>query len=129
MNTKFHDSLKLRLRKLVSYGIWLMIIALGFSTIQNISKVVRTRDEIQKEKDRVAKMRDVNLSLEKQIAEAQSSAFIEKQVRDKLGLAKAGESVVILPDEDTLRKLAPQTSSEDNTLPDPNWKKWEKLFF
>ena len=115
--------------KIIGYGIWLMILILSFSVIQNASKVLRTRNEIQKEKEKVAKMKEVNANLEKQIAEAQSTTFIEKQVRDKLGLAKAGESIVILPDEDILRKLAPQTGLEENVLPDPNWKKWMKLFF
>jgi hypothetical protein len=42
---------------------------------------------------------------------------------------KEGEVIVVLPDEDILRKLAPLLPTEENTLPEPNWKKWEKLFF
>lgn len=115
--------------KIIGYGIWLMVLVLGFSVIQNANKVLRIRGEIASEKKKVEKMEEFNTNLERQIAEAQSASFIEKQVRDKLGLAKAGESIVILPDNDTLRKLAPQIGSEENTLPDPNWKKWMKLFF
>ena len=33
-----------------------------------------------------------------------SDEFIEKQLRDKLGLAKKGEIILILPDEETLKK-------------------------
>lgn len=115
--------------KIIGYGIWLMVLILGFSIVQNVGRVLQTRSEIKQEQEKVAKMKEVNANLEKAIAEAQSSAFIEKQVRDKLGLARAGESIVILPDEETLRKLAPQTGGEENVLPDPNWKKWLHLFF
>ena len=43
-------------------------------------------------------------------------------------MAKEGEIVVILPDEHILRKLAPDREIEEEVLPDPNWKKWMKLF-
>ncbi len=129
MNTKITDILRLKFGKLITYTIWAVIALLIFSIVQNAGKVIKTRAEIQKEREKVEKMKEVNAGLEQAIAEAQSTSFIEKQVRDKLGLAKAGESIVILPDENTLRKLAPQTLDEENLLPDPNWKKWEKLFF
>ncbi len=37
--------------------------------------------------------------------------------------------VVVLPDTATLEKLAPEVPVEQETLPDPNWKKWWNLFF
>ncbi len=129
MNTKLSEQVRLSGQKLIGYGLWLMVLVLVFSVVQNARKVVETRAEIQKEQEKVAKMKAQNDELEKQVAEAQSTSFIEKQVRDRLGLAKAGESIVILPDEATLRKLAPQAAREEDTLPDPNWKKWEHLFF
>jgi len=117
------------IQKVVSYGLWLMIVVLGFSAVQNAGKILQTRAEIQSEKARVVKMQEQNQALEKQLADTQNSAFIEQQVRDKLGLAMPSEAIVVLPDQDVLRKLAPQVVSEDDVLPDPNWKRWEKLFF
>ena len=43
-------------------------------------------------------------------------------------MAKEGEIVVILPDPETVRKFAPSIYTEEEPLPDPNWKKWLKLF-
>ncbi|MDP3994252.1 MAG: hypothetical protein Q8P91_00270, partial [bacterium] len=60
--------------------------------------------------------------------EAKKQEYIEKQLRDKLGLSKEGETIVVLPDADTLRKLVPPIPGEEEILPDPNWKKWLKLF-
>jgi hypothetical protein len=71
----------------------------------------------------------VNAELGKRLAEVKSQDYIEKQLRDKLGLAKPGEIVVVMPDADTLRKLAPKPVEEEAVLPDPTWKKWLRLFF
>ncbi len=117
------------IHKMISYGLWLMIVILGFSVIQNIGKFLQIKSDIRSEQAKIAKIQEQNQTLEKQLASSQDLSFVEKQVRDKLGLAKPDEAIVVLPDEDTLRKLAPQNSSENNSLPDPNWKRWEKLFF
>ena len=129
MNTKLSEKAKIWTQKLVSYGLWLMVIILAFSVFQNAKKAADTKNQIQREREKVAKMKVQNEELEKRVSEAQSLSYIEKQVRDRLGLVKAGESIVILPDESVLRSLAPNVDHEKNTLPDPNWKKWEKLFF
>lgn len=58
-----------------------------------------------------------------------SEEFIEKQARDKLGLAKEGEVVVVLPDEETLKKLAPPDEEEVFLEIAPPWKQWVRMFF
>ena len=64
-----------------------------------------------------------NEELKVKLQEAQSREFIEKIARDKLGLAKEGETVVILPpSEPEVTK-----SAEEKII--PNWQKWWKLFF
>lgn len=122
------ENVKTKAKKLFGVAIWVLALLLLFSTIKNIGRVRSINNAVQKEKERVEKMRAENTKLEAQIAQTQGSAFIEKQIRDKLGLAKAGEAVVVLPDPEILKKLAPQILVEENSLPDPNWKKWLKLF-
>ncbi len=70
-----------------------------------------------------------NEELQKRLTETQSPVYIERELRDKLGLAKRGEVVVVLPDAEILKRLAPKSSEEEDFLPDPTWKKWAKLFF
>ncbi len=122
------EKLKIKTKMLLGWGIWLLVILLLVSTIKNIGKVVAINKEVQAEKEKVEKMRKENADLAEQIAQTQGDAYIEKQIRDKLGLAKEGESIVVLPDEEILKKLAPQPQNGEDTLPDPNWKKWLKLF-
>ena len=111
------------------YAVWVLILILAVSVIRNVRKAISIRSEIAREQAKVDKIKEQNARLEREIAQTQSETFIEKQVRDKLGLVKEGEAIVVLPDEETLRKLAPQIPMEEDTLPDPNWKKWLKLFF
>ena len=125
---KIIEKAKIKAKTLLGLATWVLVLFLLISTIKNIGRVKNINDAVQAEKNKVEKMKEENLQLEAQIAQTQGSAFIEKQIRDKLGLAKAGEAIVVLPSADILKKLAPQMPVEENTLPDPNWKKWLKLF-
>lgn len=114
--------------KIAVYAIWVLILLLGISVVKSVGRAAQIRNQIQAEKDKIAKIQSEDDKLLEELAHAQSPDFIEKEVRDKLGLGKEGEAMVVLPDAETLRKLAPQMPVEADTLPDPNWKKWLKLF-
>jgi cell division protein FtsB len=59
------------------------------------------------------------------LEEATSSAFIEKEAREKLGLVREGETIVLL-DTSSAPGSTDESLSKDTT---PTWKKWWKLFF
>jgi len=129
MTNKALESIKKRFHKILGYGTWVFIVILLVSTVKNINRVVNIRKQVEIEKAKVAKMQADNVKLQAQIAETEGAAFIDKQIRNKLGLTKEGEAVVILPEESIVKSFAPPVSFADETAPDPNWKKWEKLFF
>ncbi len=128
MDRKLTDLIKLKFGKVAGYGIWLTILLLSLSVARNMAKVASIKKDVLVEKDRIVKMQKENQALETQISGMQSPDFIEKQVRNKLGLVKVGEAVVILPDEATLKRLAPVIDSSEDALPDANWQKWLALF-
>jgi len=66
-----------------------------------------------------------NQELTRKLEEATSSAFVEKQAREKLGLVKPGDTIVLL-DTSQNPELNDQINTDDGI---PNWKKWWKLFF
>lgn len=115
-------------KKAIGYGALLLVILMSASIARNIRKVISIRGEVANEREKIESLRKENEELQKRVTETQSDEFIEKQIRDKLGLVKEGEIVVVLPDEEILRSLAPNVSEEEDFLPDPNWKKWLKLF-
>lgn len=129
MKNKNLGSLEVKFKSVLGYAIWFLVVLLLVSTIRNIGRVISIRKQVEVERQKVEKMQADNAKLQTQIAEAQGQDFIEKQIRNKLGLTKEGEAVVVLPDESIVRSLAPSLTSEEETLPDPNWKKWQKLFF
>jgi cell division protein FtsB len=106
-----------------------MILIFSVSLIRNITKILNAQRRIKEEGERVKALEVENEKIRGKITDVKSQEYLEKQMRDKLGLAKEGEIVVVLPDEGTLRKLVPQEAEEKEVLPDPTWKKWLKLFF
>lgn len=105
-----------------------LIVFISISIIRNIGKVFAIKEEVERQKTKVAKIEAENERIQEEITKAQSPEFIERQVRDKLGLVKEGETVVVLPEIEEVRKFAPRLSMEEDYLPDPNWKRWLKLF-
>lgn len=114
---------------LINLGIILVTLFFGVSLIRNVVRISKVKKEIRLAEVRVEKLKEQNEELKGRLGEVQSQAFVEKQLRDKLGLAKEGETVLVLPEDEVLRRLAPDTPDEEETLPPANWEKWYKLFF
>ena len=96
--------------------------------MRNVLRIRNVNDTITEEEVVVADLRIENEELKKELQILGSEEYKERQLRDKLGLAKEGELIVVLPPDETLRKLAPKSLEEEDSLPDPNWKKWMHLF-
>ena len=119
-------------RKLKTYSNYVLIAVFSLMLIsltRNILKIRTFRGRLTETEERIEKLKSGNEVLGEKLDTFQSDEYIEKQLRDKLGLAKEEETVIVLPDEETIRKFAPKTEEEEEILPDPNWKKWFKLLF
>lgn len=114
--------------KLVNYLILGMLLILTITLVKNVVRTNQIRAQIEGEKSKIAKIQEENNKIASEIAKTQSADFIEKEMRDKLGLGMTGEAMVVLPDAEMLKKLAPEITVEVDNLPDPNWKKWVHLF-
>lgn len=64
-----------------------------------------------------------NAYLKEKLAYAKSNEFIEKEARNKLGLVREGEYIILGP---PLKVARSEKVVFEN---DPNWKKWYTLFF
>ena len=129
MFEKLIDSTKDKLKKYLNYILLFLAFLFIVSLIRNILRINRANKEILRAEERVDEAIAENNELKVKVEELRSPEFQEVQLRDKLDLAKEGEIVVVLPDEEVLRKLAPKRIEEENILPDPNWKRWMNLFF
>lgn len=128
-NSKVAELFKDKSRILVNFGIILVTLFFGISLIRNVARISKVKKDIKETEGRVEKLKTDNEELRQRLDEVKSQTFVEKQLRDRLGLAKEGETVIVLPEPEVLKKLAPNTPEEEETLPDPNWEKWYKLFF
>ena len=118
------------LKKIPFFAVIVLFFFLSTSLYRNISRVRRIEGQIEKEKQEIEEAKREGEELRKRLEAATNEVNIEKQIRDKLGLAKDGEIVLVMPSQDVLRSLAPDIEEEEKeTLPDPNWKKWAHLFF
>lgn len=89
----------------------------------------QAKSSLNQSKEALDKLEDENKELQRQLENVKTERYSEKEARDKLNLAKEGEIVLVLPDDDVLRKLSPRRKEEqEHLLPDPNWKKWLSLF-
>ncbi len=122
------EKLKQKFIKIRIYALILFVFLFALSLFRNILKVNEVKNRIQREREKVQKLEEEGRILEEELKKMQANEYLESQLRDKLGLAKKGESVVILPDLETLKSLVPEIPDEKDYLPDPPYKKWLKLF-
>ncbi len=83
---------------------------------------------LEKNRQNLTKIWEENKKLEQQLEILKSDFYIEKQLRDKLGLAKEGEIILVLPEPEIVKKLAPKLPEPVVVKPKPNWQKWLEIF-
>jgi len=109
----------------------LIIIIAGVFVIVNLTRsindLLHADDRIKEIEYQVNQLKQKNNELKKQLAEVQSPQYLEKIARDKLGLAKEGETVVILPQNSLAGPEQVNSVEVEKNLPD--WQKWRNLFF
>ena len=83
---------------------------------------------VGKAKQELAKLTEQERELRKQLEYFQSDEYVEKIARDKLLLAKPGETVLLLPKSQTQNNQQLTISNQQSFDDLPNWQKWAKLF-
>ena len=119
---------KFDLRKYLNLLLIALMLVFILSLLRSFRKVKKANQRILQEAEKVENLKIENQKLQEKIKEVQSDEYIEREIRDKLGLAKEGEIVVVMPEDDIVRQFAPKIEFEEDSLPDPNWKAWGKLF-
>lgn len=89
-----------------------------------------TANNVARAEERLERLRAQNEELKRELAYKQSPEFVEREIREKLGLVRRGEAIVILPkgDDESLDKLGTSLANDERKST-PNYKKWWRLFF
>jgi cell division protein FtsB len=104
-------------------GIVSVFVAIGLA--RSITDHWHKRTIVTERQEALKREEERNRLLISKLQEATSSAFIEKEAREKLGLVKEGDTIVLLDKAQTSELHA----QEDRDRSLPNWKKWWNLFF
>ena len=80
---------------------------------------------VENAEERLQRLKKENEALKAEFEYKKSNEFAEEEIRNKLGLAKEDEVVLILPNEEDSSQLTVHSSQSLK----PNWAKWKKLFF
>jgi cell division protein FtsB len=98
-----------------------------FSFSRDLWTLFQKEKEIEKSQLKLEQLKLENEELQAQLEYVQSQAFIESQAREKLGMAREEETVLMLPENLGRFEGLGKVKEEEENL--PNWQKWWKLFF
>lgn len=105
-------------------------IALGLVLLFNLSRQIYDSLEVSHRLDteagRITDLQKKNSELKKKLAEVGSLPFVEQQARDKLGMAREGETVMIIPQTEIEKVLGAREEVKKAVA--PYWEGWLRLF-
>jgi cell division protein FtsB len=113
-------------KKLIPGLIIIFSLYLIVSLSREIVDLIKKEKIIEEEQLKLEKLEVGTQVLREQLDYVQSEEFVEKEAREKLGMSKEGETIVILPEDFEEMVEASHKKNEPEEL--PNWKKWLSLF-
>ncbi len=114
-------------KKVSTVLIILVSLFIAYKLIFQISDALKSGERLSTAADQVFMFEAKNKQLKKKLSEVESPQFIEEEARNKLGLGKPGETVVIIPENKLRQVLEGSSSAEEVRL--PNYQGWLKVFF
>lgn len=113
------------IRKIVVILAVILVLLIAYNLINQILVAFKSSDRLSAAAEKVYSLEAQNSELKKKLQEIKSPQFIEQQARDKLGLSRKGETVVIIPEQKLKEVLGVSQSAE---IRFPNWQGWLKIF-
>lgn len=115
------------LKKALTLGIILVSIVIAYNLLTQIFNALKSEERLSDATQSLYNLEVKNKQLKQKLEKISSNEFIEEQARNKLGLGKKGETVVIIPDERLNQILGASESAQEKRL--PNWLGWFRLFW
>lgn len=115
------------MRKVTIFILVLGMIAFLYSLVNQIYSSIQAGKRLDDAAEELVRLQNKNSELKKKLVEVLSLEFVEKQARNKLNLARPGETIVIISQKEIDRVLGLNQVAAESRL--PNWQAWLKLFF
>lgn len=114
-------------KKIALSLIILVIMVVAYNLITQIMVSTKSGERLLEAAEAVYKLEAKNKVLKQKLNQIQSPDFLEEEIRNKLGFAKKGETVVVIPEEKLKLVLGASSSAQNIRL--PNWLGWLRVFF
>lgn len=114
-------------RKIVFIISFIVILGLFWALGSQIYGSLRSGDRLNQKTEVLVSLQKKNMELKNRLNEVQSIGFIEEEARNKLGLAREGETVFIIPQKFLDKVLKQDVKAIEPQI--PNWQGWLKLFW
>lgn len=122
-------------KKIISYLVFIFALLLIVGLIKDSWRLMHADERIKETKEKLARLKEENKQLLEKLDYYQSNEFLEEQIRNKLQMAKPGETILILPEEINGKRLEEALTSSgqlvDSVVKEElaNWQKWLRLFW
>lgn len=118
---------------IIGGGVLFLVIWVGLASYRSLERTRGIDREIARLEEEAGRIARENATLQEKITYFASPSFQEREAKEKLGLKKAGEQVVVirpLPESEHEALALPMIDSgRTATFTLPNYYKWWKLFF
>lgn len=117
-------------RKIEKYIYFIVVGVFMFSVVKNLRQSRIARQRIEDTEEILTEIEATNREIEDTLKSVETEDYAQEQVRDKLGLVKPGERVIVMPDKEIVKALSFRRKEVKlEEFVEPNWKKWIDLFF
>lgn len=104
----------------------LIVSLVAYNLVNQIYVAFKASDRLSEAAGRLYNLEIKNKELKNKLEEVKTQEFIEAEARDKLGLVKEGETVVVISQE-KIKQVLGAKRMEEIKLPNPLG--WLRLFF
>ncbi len=101
-------------------------IAIFYSLGKQITDSLQAGSRVDAEVEKLTQLQKKNEELKNRLSEVNSLPFLEAQARNKFNMARNGETVVVIPQEEIDKILGAQKQVILEKI--PNWQGWLRLF-
>lgn len=115
-------------KKIIFTAIILISVFIAYNLITQIFQALHSGDRLSLAAETLYKLEVENKRLKERLERIRTDEFIVEQARNKLGLVKKGETLIIIPEDKINQVLgASQSAQKQERL--PNWVGWFRLFW
>ncbi len=111
------------MKKLLPIIAILVLLLIIKNNISGIVKTITDENTAENLEKKLSEEQKTNKFLKERLFYVKTNQFVEQEAREKLGLSKPGEFIVIAPTSTPLDREKIEIDTK------PNWRKWWELFF